>query len=131
MRRRFQFSLRALLVAILAVGVACAWVGNAAFVTRQRQALMLRFDEHHYCLCAVAAPSCRHTKTVPWIRQVFGDYAVELLFYNPSADPAGAQLRQVQSLFPETEIWGWPYHPNGERLPDGIRHWPTDRPLTF
>jgi hypothetical protein len=127
MPRRFQFNLRTLLIATLSAGVACAWIANAMAVTQQRKEFMPLFDSHDYCLRAVGTPGYRRTTTVPWIRQVFGDYPVDVLFYYPADDPGGNELRKVRSLFPETEIWGWPHSSEGEQLPDGMQRWSAAR----
>ncbi len=54
---------------------------------------------------------------IPWVRRLMGDFPCTNLVYRPSADVDGSQLRRVQSLFPEANLWGWP----NERLPVGVR----------
>jgi hypothetical protein len=47
-----------------------------------------------------------------------GDFTCGTLLYYPRKDADGSQLRDVQRLFPEAIIWGWP---NESLLPKGVK----------
>jgi hypothetical protein len=127
MPRRFQFSLRALLIATALFACTCGWVAHNANIVRQGQAISLGFDGYsgHSSFRIIGAKPFGSEPSIPWFRRALGDWPVEVLFYTPRGDPDGSELRRVRSLFPEAEIYGWPA--NEDELPPGIKRWPDDR----
>jgi hypothetical protein len=124
--RRFQFSLRALLVATALVAGPVAWVAHNANFVSQRKAMWLWIrDSGHSCFDDVGAKPLGPERPLPWLRRALGDWPVRVLFYLPDGDPDGSELRRVRSLFPEAEIYGWPY--NEDKLPPGVQRWPQGR----
>lgn len=113
-------------MATLVAGIGCAWLANALIVVREREAMVPLFYDNDFCLRAVGTPGYHNGARVPLLRRMLGDDPIDVLFYEPAADPDGKQLRRAQRVFPETEIWGWPLQAE-ETLPNGIRSWPKDR----
>jgi hypothetical protein len=107
MSRRFQFSLRTLLMLTAVFGGPCAWVAHNGIVVRERKAMREVFPTGKYC-CHEEWCVAHREQTLPWLRRVFGDEPVNALHYIPDLDRDGSELRRVRSLFPESEIFGQP-----------------------
>jgi hypothetical protein len=109
MRRRFQFSLRWLLVVILAIACPLAWVGPNVNLVRQRTALIQRRNDAN---CAVSV--VERLRTLPkmnklsWLRIALGDRPHGFILCHDELDPSGRELLNAKALFPEaTVLKGW------------------------
>ena len=106
MPRRFQFSLRALLVVTAVIAGPCAWVAYNANIVRQRKAMEAEF--------VLISNSSLHfvgrlggqmrKQSLPWLCRALGDEPIEALSYMADRDPDGSELRRARELFPEAEI---------------------------
>ena len=119
--RRFRFSLRALFALLTLAAVLCAWLVENYHVVSKRRAMWEHLagnvpNENFSLMAAQVMPPVA-SGDVPWIRRLMGDFPCGDMVYRPSADADGSQLRRVQALFPEANLWGWP----NERLPAGVR----------
>jgi len=120
-----RYRLRTLLI-VLALGPPLAgWLVNVHSQVQERRPYFSRFSDHASPLrmAFVGHPQIKRSK-ISWIRQWMGDHAVPTLLYQPSADPSGKQLREVQLLFPESTIWVWPH--DASPLPPGVTRLPPD-----
>ena len=110
MSRRFQFSLRTLLVVTTVIGGPCAWVAYNTNLVRQRNAMRSGFRSGFSVpgascfLHRVADQPLGPGHPLPWLRRALGDKPVQRLLYMPDRDPDGSELRRAEALFPETEI---------------------------
>lgn len=119
MSRRLQFSLRALLVAVMVVAVSCAWIGSNAILVRQRKAMIQGDVNGVWGVQRIRNPP--EPIELPWIRRVFGDYPVmEIHCMPPGAIASGVRSKltgvvdhalvvRIRRLFREATIY----------LPDG------------
>ena len=96
---RPQFTLRALLVAMLVVGATLAWVAHNARIVRERQATLDRFSGRLYIMDDMREVPVE----LPWIRRVLGDRAIPAL-YDELAEPEREQVQLLRRLFPEAKI---------------------------
>jgi hypothetical protein len=96
-RRRFQFSLRTLLIGVTLFAIPCGYVGWQAKIVRDRKAIRERmksgalfFGPNDYKMDAPA---------VPWLRSLMGDNGVEgvVILYEKDRD-------EVQAAFPEAKV---------------------------
>lgn len=100
---RPQFTIRALLLAILVVATLAAYVAHTAEIVRMRTALRRRFHERDFCL-QDGGLVVQNAQQLSWLRRMMSDRPVEMLFYEPSFDKTGDILREVEKVFPEAEI---------------------------
>lgn len=93
-RRWFQFSLRALLVFVMLVGVVCWYVGCQAQIVRKREA---RIVDHSRIV-----DKWNLTSGTTWLRQQLGDQAYAMVAAGESA--SDETVRDYELLFPEAKI---------------------------
>jgi hypothetical protein len=122
MSRRFQFSLRAMLLVIALVAAPAAWFAQNTNLVRQRKQLLDQRLWHFGFSLHEVGVDCPDPE-IPWIRRTLGDRPVSVLFYEQWKDTTGEELKQVEALFPEAKTYGWPRYPLGERLPAGMSRW--------
>jgi hypothetical protein len=124
MPRRFQFSLRPLLVTMAVLAAPCAWVAHNARMVRQREATRLEFwvGGDLSCFLPIGENTIPFEQHLPWLRRVLGDDIGRVLLYMPDGDQSGSKLLRVRSLFPEAEIWAAPNYDS--ELPLGGKRFP-------
>jgi hypothetical protein len=96
---RPQFTLRALLVAMLVVAVTLAWVARNARIVRERQAMLRQFSGRLFIVHRLV----REPVELPWIRRLLGDEPIPAL-YDDLAEPEREQVQRLRGLFPEARI---------------------------
>lgn len=98
MPRRFQFSLRGLLLAIALVSLPSWMVAKELQIIRQRDAFMAEDN-------GLVLYVCGNYKSVSWLRQVLGDRPKQKIQYDPAfRRPTRETLRRAAELFPEARI---------------------------
>lgn len=98
MPRRFQFSLRWLLLAIALVSLPLWMVAKELQVIRQREAFMAEDN-------GLILYICGNDESVSWLRQVLGDRPRQQIQYDPAfRRPTRETLRRAAELFPEARI---------------------------
>ena len=109
-RRRFQFSLRSLLIGVALLAVACGYVGRQAEIVRERQAMLDRIDGIRGVYWTAETfrelieKSTWHSQDwspprIPLIRRWLGDHAIVWI-----ALPTLEQRREFGVAFPEASI---------------------------
>jgi hypothetical protein len=102
MGRRFQFSLRALLVVMLAITPLLAWLAYNLNLVRERKAFLRQYDAHLF------QPNFSADTTVPikvsWIRRALGDEGLDEVYFDSERDPASPTVMRMRRLFPEAII---------------------------
>jgi hypothetical protein len=126
---RPQFTLRALLVAMLVVGASFAWVAHNANLVRQRNAMRSGFDITGSCFLSFHDKLLGPEHRLPWLRRALGDEPIERLLYVANRDPNGCELSRARALFPEAEIREIraARHPPGEPYKVFVRSGPPPR----
>src|SRR5581483_3744764 len=119
--RRFQFSLRTLLIVVTLLAIPCGWLGWQAKIVRDRKATWARISKsggHDSALWSLTTsqrePDRRGTgypKTVSWIRRLLGDRPVNGIILPDTLPPD--DVEQILKIFPEAEMWYW--HPVAEK----------------
>lgn len=103
MSRRFQFSLRALLVAVIIVAVPCAWIAQNAHLVQQRNEMLEKYNGADGPLWRVVVmPGLSEPKELPWVRRALGDSPV--LAFKWGSDADSEVNRRLLRLFPEAKI---------------------------
>ena len=74
-RRRFQFRLRTLMIAVTLLAVPCAYVGWQAKIVRERRELLDKLFALHHGIYRLDTKNER----VPWLRRLLGDEPVDVL----------------------------------------------------
>ena len=113
-RRRFQFSLRSLMIGVTLLAVACAYVAWQARIVRDRKAMMIRLrdlggvcntpDEIRDFFSASYKRSIDMNRLpmLPWIRRWLGDQAVYQMWIPESASSHDAA--EIEQAFPEAKV---------------------------
>ena len=100
--RRFQFSLRTLLIAVAIMAIPCAYVGYQAKIVRERKSMMARIEDlggGEWTLCCWR-PNLR---LISHVRRWFGDRPIQTLEIPTSM--TGAQgVEEIKTLFPEAKL---------------------------
>lgn len=104
MTRRFQFSLRALLLFVVLASGVLSSIGHEARIVRQRRAIFGVDYERDGCSFVPAELWPGEAPSIPWIRRKLGDVPIPMILYFPQRDYDGVELERVTDLFPEAEI---------------------------
>jgi hypothetical protein len=96
-RRRFQFSLRTLLIGVTLLAGACAYFGWQAKRVRDRRAELSR----SVSMRLVGIGDGKNA-TTSWLRRLLGDVTVDSISMPPNTSPA--ELERLSTLFPEASI---------------------------
>ena len=125
MPRRFQFSLRALLVGTALAATMATYIAHTAEIVRMRNALRRRFHDRSFCLQDSGLVG-QNSQQLSWLRRMMGDHPVGMLFYDPSLDKTGDILRDAETIFPEAEIGTIEERPDPEEGPAEVEEfdWP-------
>jgi hypothetical protein len=97
-RRRFQFRLRTLLIAVTLICVVAGYVGRQASIVRERRAELSRPDFTRL----VGFDDADTKGAVSWIRRALGDKSVRAILYPVGTD--AAELDRLRVLFPEASV---------------------------
>jgi hypothetical protein len=130
--RRFQFSLRAMLVSVM---LASAWPAYNANLVYGRRAFLKEHDAN------VFEPSYSSEPTEPvelsWIRRAMGDQPLDEALFDSESEPGSRAVKQMRWLFPEAII----HLSTGERFlgephlrkprPQRVRTWTVDKGTVF
>jgi hypothetical protein len=118
-RRRFQFRLRTLLIAVALLAVACAYVGWQLKIVRQR-AVVLNWLQERAPLTTVvygtpgydSQQDARGRWSVaindpdtPWLRRLLGDHWIMTIIHPTAA--ADNEIERVRKAFPEAQLIPW------------------------
>ena len=113
-KRRFQFSLRTLMIGVTLLAVPSAYVGWQAKIVRDRKAVARWIEERKGELSGTVTtpPDEPYRPQVSWIRRVLGDKGVALISLpKPVSDD---DRQRIKSAFPEADIIvGTPMYPPG------------------
>src|SRR5262249_39425467 len=102
--RRFQFSLRTLLIVVAILAVPCWYVGEQWRIGRERQAMRERL---YRIGGAVRLPFFENDPpAVPWVRSLLGDEGVFGIFYPPLEDRKSEDEGAIETAFPEAKNLG-------------------------
>lgn len=104
MPRRFQFSVRALLLFVLLASGVLTWIGHEASIVRQRRVILGVDHERDGCSFVPAELWPEEAPTIPRIRRKLGDVPIPAIYYFPKRDYDGVGLERVTDQFPEAEI---------------------------
>jgi hypothetical protein len=96
-RRRFQYSLRTLLIGVMLLALPCAYVGSQAKIVRERR----EFLESHHLLIMGSLDFADH-KDVSGLRKWMGDDGLDNLLLN--CWTGDEELETFRRLFPEAKI---------------------------
>ena len=102
-RRWYQFRLRTLLIAIVVFSAACAFVGYEFRIVSHRQSLLENARAN--LASVVLASECldgRAKSTIPWIRRMMGDVAVQYVGWMGPISEEDRQ--QFVEAFPEADV---------------------------
>jgi hypothetical protein len=100
-RRRFQFRLRTLMIAVAVVAIPCAYVGWQMKIVRTRRAELNRTVDAR--LVGIADDD--EERVIPWVRRVLGDQRVASIRMLVGTDVA--ELDRLRALFPEAKVEVW------------------------
>ncbi|HWB12137.1 MAG TPA: hypothetical protein VG826_23120 [Pirellulales bacterium] len=101
MSRRFQFSLRAMLVAVVVAGVLLSWAANTAHFVEERKAVLRDFSGRLSVVHQLGDDA--QVQELPWLRRAFGDEPIHAL-YDAVAEPDREYVQRLRRLFPEAQI---------------------------
>jgi hypothetical protein len=93
-RRRFQFRLRTLLIAVAVLALPCAFVGCEVKIVRERQAFLV-----NRAYIPAESSGKVDPKRAPWLLRLLGAESVSLLLVY-----GRVEFEQATSLFPEASI---------------------------
>ena len=97
-RRRFQFRLRTLMIAVTLFCVVGAWFGNQAWIVIQRKAI-LRDDKISGMMVSDDRGLVPDRPNIPWIRRILGDRDCFVIWANESA--SDEDMERYKAAFPE------------------------------
>jgi hypothetical protein len=97
-RRRFQFSLRTLLIVVTLLASAAGYVGRQYEIVQNRRS----FIDDHLNRYGNLEVDPSDAVEVPWIRRLLGDEGVEKLGLDADSDKN--ERRRAAALFPEAQI---------------------------
>jgi hypothetical protein len=124
-RRRFQFSLRTLLVGVTLLAAACGYVGWQATIVRERKALLLEIFKNkgswYPSPFVPAGQALSHRSPIRWLLNDW--YCTEILI--PSNMEGRAD--DIRSLFPDTDIYFNTDFPNLTMKSLDPNTWPPPR----
>ena len=99
--KRFQFSLRTLLIVVTLLAIPCWYVGEQYRIVAHRKAMMARIREHGgNVMFADEASAHGPPASVPFIRKLLGDKALDDIGL-----PPGIPSSEVREVFPEAKIF--------------------------
>jgi hypothetical protein len=132
---RFQFHLRALLLLVTLLAVACGYVARQAEIVRDRRSIF-NFSELSDGPQPIVGPANHYIcfslerRGVPWIRQLLGDRAVFEIGLPIGTDKAERQ--RVAALFPEATIRAFrpPYFMTRSDFGGQLFPFPDDEPTS-
>jgi hypothetical protein len=98
-RSRFQFRLRTLLIALLAL-VICGYIGWQEKIVVQRQAMVrhITLDDKGFCLFGVVPPE----KELNWIRRFLGDQRSDQVLLPP--ETSKEERDRIRTVLPEASF---------------------------
>jgi hypothetical protein len=119
-RRRFQFSLRTLLIGVTLLAVPCAYVGWQESTVRERWAMRQRIKEVDNGSVSISVdrvvvvlqesgPQSKNESaiSIPWIRRLLGDEAIEQITLPTGTDRE--ERRLIHKAIPEAAlVWFMP-----------------------
>ena len=97
-RRRFQFRLRTLLIAVAVLAVPMAWVGYSLNWIRQRHAILDRQPPRVWSSSWGLLPTTANAPGGLWL---FGERGEPVLFWEPGSRE---DVTQMEQLFPEAHV---------------------------
>jgi hypothetical protein len=105
-KRRFQFSLRTLLIGVTLFAVPMGYVGQQAKIVRERKAVLER-QRKHFSVISVPANQTDHLSR---LRRWLGDLAFGQFVLDASASDDDAE--EIGRAFAEADVWR-----NGRHFP--------------
>jgi hypothetical protein len=102
-RRRFQFRLRTLMIAVTLLAVPCAYVGRQVKIVRERRTWLEDLRTGYW-----TGSQYDKSKSPSVLRRWLGDRAVERVYLR---DISPAQLEEIKWLFPEAKVSCDSLHP--------------------
>ncbi len=98
-RRRFQFSLRTLLIVVGLLSLPCVYVVHEARIVQERRQFL---SEHPLLDLDPWYLFVRHEPETPWLRALLGDRAVAAI--GVTASTSAAERARIRALFPEAGV---------------------------
>jgi hypothetical protein len=103
---RPQFTLRALLVATVAVACLLSWIGQNVNTVRQRRLFIERSWEGNGSVKLLRSfGGIPRRNELPWLRRTIGDAPAAIILYDRERDPTGTELTRAKLLFPEAALY--------------------------
>jgi hypothetical protein len=126
-RRRFQFRLRTLMIAVTLLAIPCGYLGWQAKIVRDRRAMIDRVVSiDNGFRMKIDFRMTEPAVSVPWIRRLLGDEAID--YIDLPLDTEIEERQRIRAAFPEAHIVGvYPRISGGKESPARIAYFPDDR----